>query len=107
MFEWHFVVSGPPDTLYSGGLYHGRILFPPEYPFKPPSFIFTTPNGRFDTNVKICLSISGYHPEHWQPAWGVRTALIAIRSMLPTKNDGSIGSITTSDGDTKSMANRY
>lgn len=27
------------------------------------------PNGRFETNTKICLSISNYHPEHWQPSW--------------------------------------
>jgi len=36
-----------------GGIYHGRILLPPEYPFKPPSFIMLTPNGRFETGVKV------------------------------------------------------
>jgi ubiquitin-conjugating enzyme E2 J1 len=43
IFEWHFVLRGPPDTDYQGGLYHGRILLPPDYPFKPPSFIMLTP----------------------------------------------------------------
>lgn len=31
--------------------------------------IFKQPNGRFETNKKICLSISGHHPESWQPSW--------------------------------------
>ena len=28
------------------------------------------PNGRFELNKKICLSISSYHPENWKPTWG-------------------------------------
>lgn len=36
------------------------------------------PNGRFETNKKICLSISGHHPESWQPSWSLRTAMLAI-----------------------------
>lgn len=27
---------GPPDSPYAGGEYHGVLLFPSEYPFKPP-----------------------------------------------------------------------
>lgn len=42
MFEWHFTIRGPEDTPFSGGIYHGRILLPPEYPFKPPNIIFLT-----------------------------------------------------------------
>ena len=117
--EWHYVLQGPPDSPYSGGLqhstrskvpwlaaahaqsatvpeaapaqgrplrpngkpltatvttesrgvrwrpapasrraeqrrrslgrYHGKIVFPNEYPFKPPSIFMLTPNGRFET----------------------------------------------------------
>ena len=76
-----------------GGIYHGRILLPPEYPFKPPSFLLLSPNGRFETGVKICLSISSHHPEHWQPSWSVRTALTALIAFFPTPGNGAIGSI--------------
>ncbi|KAF7636334.1 UBIQUITIN_CONJUGAT_2 domain-containing protein [Meloidogyne graminicola] len=55
LFEWHFTVRGPPDTVYSGGIYHGRILLPVEYPMKPPNLRLLTPNGRFETNKNICL----------------------------------------------------
>ena len=106
LFEWHFIIAGPVDTPYADGLYHGRLLLPPDYPFKPPSVIFMTPNGRFQTGVKICLSITGYHPEYWQPAWGIRTGLMAIISMLPQKDPSSIGSITCSDSDIRIFASR-
>lgn len=78
-----------------GGIYHGRITLPPEYPFKPPSFIMLTPSGRFETNTKICLSISSHHPEHWQPSWSVRTALTALVSFLPTPGNGALGSLVS------------
>jgi ubiquitin-protein ligase len=50
-------------TEYEGGVYHGKIVFPPEYPFKPPSISLFTPNGRFATNTKLCLSMTDFHPE--------------------------------------------
>lgn len=42
LFEWHFTVHGPPSTDFEGGVYHGRILLPPEYPMKPPNIILLT-----------------------------------------------------------------
>jgi hypothetical protein len=77
LFEWHFTLRGPPNSAYAEGIYHGRIVLPPTYPLRPPSFRFMTPSGRFEANREICLSISGHHEETWQPAWGVRTALVA------------------------------
>lgn len=59
MLEWHYVVKGPEDSPYFGGYYHGTLLFPREFPFKPPSIYMFTPNGRFKTNTRLCLSISG------------------------------------------------
>jgi len=94
LFEWHFTIRGPPaPSAYAGGLYHGRIILPPQYPLRPPSFRFLTPTGRFEVNREICLSISGHHEETWQPAWGVRTALVAIRSFMDTDAKGQLGGI--------------
>jgi ubiquitin-protein ligase len=28
---------------HAGGVYHGKVKFPPEYPFKPPGIRFTHP----------------------------------------------------------------
>jgi ubiquitin-protein ligase len=36
------VQRGPPDSPFAGGEYHGMLMFPSEYPFKPPG-------------IKVCL----------------------------------------------------
>ncbi len=51
------------------------------------------PNGRFEVGKKICLSISGHHPESWQPSWSIRTALLAIIGFMPSPEEGTIGSL--------------
>ncbi len=104
MFEWHFTIRGPITTDYENGVYHGRILLPPDYPYKPPHIVFLTPNGRFETNTKICLSFSAYHPELWQPAWGIRLILEALIAFLPTPTDGAIGAIDYSSTERKKLA---
>uniref|UniRef100_A0A3P9HZ34 Ubiquitin-conjugating enzyme E2 J1 n=1 Tax=Oryzias latipes TaxID=8090 RepID=A0A3P9HZ34_ORYLA len=106
LFEWHFSVRGPPDSDFDGGVYHGRIILPPEYPMKPPSIILLTPNGRFEVGKKICLSISGHHPETWQPSWSIRTALIAIIGFMPTKGEGAIGSLDYTPEERKALAKK-
>ncbi|KAI9834286.1 MAG: hypothetical protein M1826_004210 [Phylliscum demangeonii] len=93
LFEWHFTVRGPPGSAYSAGLYHGRISLPATYPLRPPSFRFLTPSGRFEANREICLSISGHHEETWQPAWGIRTALVALRAFMAQEAHGQLGGL--------------
>ncbi|KAF1962150.1 UBC-like protein [Byssothecium circinans] len=94
LFEWHFTLRGPPaPSPYANGIYHGRIVLPPQYPLRPPSFRFLTPTGRFEVNREICLSISGHHEETWQPAWGIRTALVAMRSFMDTDAKGQLGGL--------------
>ena len=80
--EWHYVLQGPPDSPYEGGLYHGKVKFPDDYPFKPPSIYMITPNGRFETNRRLCLSMSDFHPETWVPAWSVATILNGVLSFF-------------------------
>ncbi|ROV91436.1 hypothetical protein VSDG_07137 [Cytospora chrysosperma] len=104
LFEWHFTLRGPPGSPYDNGLYHGRIVLPPTYPLRPPSFRFLTPSGRFETNREICLSISGHHEETWQPAWGVRTALVALRSFMETDPRGQLGGLATGDDVRRALA---
>lgn len=67
---------------YTGGYYHGKLVFPPDYPFKPPRISMITPNGRFATNKRLCLSISDFHPDTWNPAWSVATILTGLLSFM-------------------------
>ncbi|EKM82968.1 hypothetical protein AGABI1DRAFT_111494 [Agaricus bisporus var. burnettii JB137-S8] len=91
IFEWHCTLRGSPGTEFEGGLYHFRILLPAEYPFRPPSIMMLTPNGRFELNTKICISFTNYHEELWQPAWGVRTAIIGLQGFFPLKGEAAVG----------------
>ena len=97
MFCWHFTIRGPPDTEFEGGLYHGIIKLPMSYPNRPPSIMFLTPNGRFDVNMDVCLSMTRYHKEEWQAAWTIRSMLEAIIAFFPVKEDhDAIGAIDSS-----------
>ncbi|KAF8520198.1 UBC-like protein [Hysterangium stoloniferum] len=88
IFEWHCTMRGPSGTEFEGGIYHFRIQLPSEYPFRPPSIMMLTPNGRFELNTKYIVID---HEELWQPAWGVRTAIIALQGFFPLKGEAAIG----------------
>ncbi|KAK8066747.1 hypothetical protein PG997_013494 [Apiospora hydei] len=104
LFEWHFTLRGPPHSAFAEGIYHGRIVLPPTYPLRPPMFRFSTPSGRFEANREICLSISGHHEETWQPAWGVRTALVALRAFMETDAQGQIGGLNSAENVRRRLA---
>lgn len=40
ILEWHYVITGPPDSPYAHGEYHGKMMFPAEYPFKVSILMF-------------------------------------------------------------------
>lgn len=96
ILEWHYVITGPPNTPFENGQYHGLLRFPSEYPFKPPAITMVTPNGRFSCNTRLCLSMSDYHPDTWNPAWSVSTILTGLLSFM-TGDESTTGSINTSD----------
>ncbi|TID18575.1 Mitochondrial import receptor subunit [Venturia nashicola] len=105
IFEWHFTLRGPPaPSSFANGLYHGRITLPTTYPLRPPSFRFLTPSGRFEINREICLSISGFHEESWQPAWGIRTALLALRGHMDVESRGQVGGLDADEATRKHLA---
>ena len=76
---WSFLVAPPDDTVYGSGWYWGRVTFPQDYPFAPPGIQFVTPSGRFRPETKICMSMSDYHPESWNPAWRALRVLRCLR----------------------------
>jgi len=96
-------VKGPENSVYENGFYHGKLVFPAEFPFKPPSIYMMTPSGRFKTNTRLCLSISDYHPDTWNPAWSVSTILTGLLSFMLEKSP-TLGSIETSDEEKRFFA---
>ena len=58
ILEMHYVIEGSKGTPYEGGVYHGKLVFPKEYPLRPPGVLMLTPSGRFQPNRRLCLSMS-------------------------------------------------
>ncbi|CAJ1373494.1 unnamed protein product [Effrenium voratum] len=104
LFEWIFAIRGPPETDFQGGIYTGKIVLPVNYPLAPPSITMLTPSGRWEVGKKICLSNTNYHAELWQPAWGIRTMMEALRSHFPAAGDGAIGALDWPSDQRKRLA---
>ncbi|CAL9732303.1 ubiquitin-conjugating enzyme E2 6 [Monosporozyma unispora] len=103
ILEWHYIITGPPDTPYLNGQYHGTLTFPSDYPYKPPAIRIITPNGRFKENTRLCLSMSDYHPDLWNPGWSVSTILTGLLSFM-TGDETTTGSIVTTEQQKKYYA---
>ena len=71
LYIWYYVIFGLKECPFEDGFYLGRIIIPKEYPNKPPGIEMCTPNGRFAVNKRICMSMSDYHPETWNPLWNL------------------------------------
>ncbi|KAI0698350.1 UBC-like protein [Cytidiella melzeri] len=105
ILTWNYIIRGPPDSPFAGGEYHGVLLFPSEYPFKPPGIKMLTPSGRFQPDRKICFSMSDFHPGTWNPAWSVATICTGLLSFMMS-DEMTTGSVTTSDAEKRAYAAR-
>ena len=94
ILEMHYVIEGSAKTPYDGGIYWGKLIFPKTYPLKPPSVMMMTPSGRFQPNRRLCLSMSDFHPETWNPMWSVSTILTGLYSFM-IESAPTLGSIET------------
>jgi len=85
MFRWEGVILGPADSPYSGGVFKLEILFPVDYPFKPPKLQFTTKIYHPNINAAglICLDIL---KQQWSPALTISKVLLSVTSLLTDPN---------------------
>lgn len=62
-----------------------------------PSGIMALAGGSFSTSsCRLCLSITDFHPDTWNPAWSVSTILTGLLSFMVEKGP-TLGSIETSE----------
>lgn len=106
LYSWDLLVMGPDETLFEGGFFKARLVFPSDFPNMPPTMTFISemwhpniyPDGR------VCISI--LHPpgedamnsqesadERWRPILGVEQILLSVISMLSDPNDESPANI--------------
>ena len=86
--NWEATIIGPEKTPYENGIFKLELMFPENYPFKPPKVKFVT--KIFHPNINkfgnICLDILN---QSWSPALTVCKLLLSISSLLndPNPND--------------------
>lgn len=104
---WDFIMIGPPETFYEGGIFKGSIKFPNDYPNKAPQLIFKTrmhhPNIYDDGSVCISILHEGVDQynyedinERWNPSHSVNSILMSVLSILGYPNFESPANINAS-----------
>jgi ubiquitin-conjugating enzyme E2 D/E len=85
LFRWEGIIVGPDDTPYAGGIFNLNIMFPVDYPFKPPTISFATQIYHPNINKAggICLDIL---KGQWSPALTISKVLLSILSLLTDAN---------------------
>ncbi|NXC18009.1 UB2J2 enzyme, partial [Corythaeola cristata] len=88
ILEWHYVVRGPEMTPYEGK--SERVVKVCGY-----FVVICMP--------ELCLSITDFHPDTWNPAWSVSTILTGLLSFMVEKGP-TLGSIETSEFTKRQLA---
>ncbi|KAJ3438998.1 ubiquitin-conjugating enzyme e2 [Anaeramoeba flamelloides] len=88
LMEWSAIMFGPEDSAWEGGIFKLKLVFPEEYPNKPPNVKFLS--KIFHPNVyndgRICLDIL---KNNWSPIYDVSAILTSIQSLLTDPNPRS------------------
>ena len=112
--KWNFIIIGPEDTLYEGGIFKGIINFKKEYPNKAPEVIITSKifHPNIYKNGKVCMSILhdgidqyGYENDsiRWNPTQGVNSIMMSLISILSDPNTDSPADIDASNMFSKNL----
>ncbi len=85
IFNWSATVIGPSGSPYEGGVFYLNIVFPQNYPFKPPKITFVTKvyHPNINSSGGICLDIL---KDQWSPALTIDKVLLSICSLLTNPN---------------------
>ena len=92
--HWKAMIIGPSGTPYENGIFYIDVVFPSDYPFKPPDMKFIT--KIYHPNVsgtgRICLDIL---KNKWSPALTLSKTLLSLCSLLsePNPDDPLVGEI--------------
>jgi len=94
LYDWMATILGPNGSLYEGGVFFLEIVFPQDYPFKPPKVQFKTRIYHCNINSQgtICLDVL---KDNWSPAFTISKVLLSIVALLSDCNpaDPLVGSI--------------
>ena len=79
---WIVTLVCPEGTIYAGEKYKLKMIFPKDYPTKPPSVYFLKPcpkHMHVYSNGDICLNLLG---KDWRPSMTAESLAVSILSIL-------------------------
>jgi ubiquitin-conjugating enzyme E2 A len=86
IFVWNAIICGPEESVYESGAFQLQLLFPDDYPLRPPQVRFITkvfhPNVWWEDGL-ICVDIL---KDGWTPSYDVLAILHSIRLLLVDPN---------------------
>ena len=82
-FEWEFILKGPKDTSYAGGLFLLKAIFPDNYPEEHPEVYFITPVYHLNINpIKLTCQNLGHVSmsslNFWYPNYKMKDIMCEI-----------------------------
>ncbi|KAJ3145464.1 hypothetical protein HDU89_007089 [Geranomyces variabilis] len=80
--NWAGTLKAPDSSAYKGGVFKVTIVFPTDYPFKPP--VVKVPTKIYHPNIdddgSICMGL--LKTEVWKPSTKISDVLIALVDLL-------------------------
>ena len=91
IFEWKSAILGPRDSIYQGGVFFFKIIFPKNYPNEKPEILFLTPiyhlNIKYWADNRFPLGhINLTTLNSWKPGDSIITLLPHIFVLLLKNN---------------------
>jgi ubiquitin-conjugating enzyme E2 D/E len=80
LFHWCEKIINSSGTLFEGGVFIVEIVYPTEYPFKPPKYTMITkiyPNISSDGETRLAI-----FDKVWNPSMTTEKILLSISSIL-------------------------
>ena len=86
LFIWNELIFGPEGSIYESGVFQLQLIFPEDYPLRPPQARFMTkvfhPNVWWEDG-RICVDIL---KDGWTPSYDILAILHSIRLLLIDPN---------------------